>query len=153
MKRKILFLILILMIVCIPATSVYASLAGSAQAESGSKPSPVTPGDNGPTSTSPPPYEPSDPSTPSGPERRDVYHYTYIQGNVYEDLGYTSGGAKFNKDDEKTNFPISNILVVLKQGDNIVSTTTTDAEGNYRFEPGPRNIFCRNLVWRFKFRF
>ena len=135
MKRKICIIIsiFILVIVCLQSTSVFAGLASSAQSESGYSPPPPTPSDANPTPSSP---GPSGPSTPSGPPTVTIYHYTYIQGNVYEDLGYSRRGINAGEDDKLTlDFPISDVLVNLKQGDTIVASTRTDENGNYRFEP------------------
>ncbi len=135
MKRKIciIILIFILVIICLQSSSVYAGLASSAQSESGYSPPPPTPSDADPTPTSP---QPSGPSTPSGPPTVTIPHYTYIQGNVYEDLGYSRRGTSVGEDDRLAlDFPISDVLVNLIQGDQIVASTRTDENGNYRFDP------------------
>ena len=124
---------------------VYASLVDGARSESGTKPPPPTPSDARPTPSSPQPQQPSE---PSGPEVEDMYHYTTIQGNVFEDLGYSHQGSS-GSDDVKITRAIQDIRVLLIKDGKIVKEKRTDPSGNYSFSPDPRNLFSRNLVWRY----
>ncbi len=131
-KKIFIMFIIIIFFIHIASPLVFAGLADAARGESGYQPPPPTPADDPMPPTTNPGTQPED----NGDIVETNYYYEKISGNVWEDLGYTLPGTKSNSDDAKQKMPINGVTVLLKQGDQVVSTYVTDSSGYYEFTPG-----------------
>ena len=120
-----------------PAPSPPPSSGGSGGGGGGGSSSTPTPKPDTPDETPPPADDSSEPSGPPATQYIDIDVFTSIEGNVYEDLGYTNVGIA-GTDDSKGDMPgVQDILVQLCQGDTVIDEKRTDANGFYEFKPTP----------------
>ena len=108
---------------------------------------PVTIPNDDPQTKPSEPVTPSEPSEPSGPRYETKEHPIKIEGNIYEDLGYTKPGTaggsgseddQWHKDDERTRTFINGAVVkLIDSSENVVATQVTGEDGSYSFSPSP----------------
>lgn len=125
----------------------YASLAGSAQAESGGMPVPAPEGGRGDSGGGRADHGSSGGSTKVNKNKVVTeYYYESISGNVKEDLGETIVGTA-GKDAQNSTIPIEGVLVELLNGGKVVATTRTSSDGSYKFSPSQDGTYSVRFIY------